>query len=630
MLYQWFYSIYSITMDMAAIYMAGCIGYHMGVLEKDLLQEKRFGTIIVSLGCYFLLAGVMQGNKVALGAKGMFLAIISAGLSSAIYIFISKRMKRRQLLADGADMNLWSSIDMIFPITVTFASMGLANNLILKATGAGNMYELLSGMMSQFFEKIGNGFAGGFTYTFMNSFLWFFGVHGSDVLESAAETLFQSTGILTRPFINNYVSIGGSGATLCLFIALLFVSKRRGTRKLMKISALPMIFNINEIMVFGLPIIYNPVFWIPFILVPVVNYTVSYGVMSLGLVPEITNEIQWTTPILLNGYLSTGSIKGVLLQLVNVAIGVVIYAPFVRLYDKTKASTFNTEYEYMLERLKESEESRTPIRLTSSERSFGWMGKALAADLEYAFEHDELKLFYQPQYNHEEKCVGAEALLRWKHHSLGWIYPPMIIKLAEEIGIQEKLEKWVIKTATEDANKIRKEHPDCPIKISVNVTGAMIQKKSFAEYLLDTAKQNHMKELGICIEITEQDALLLDDTLRERFLHLREAGYILAVDDFSMGSTSIGYLTDSHFELLKLDGKLVKGIVSNPRCTEIIASIVQLSDSLGVKVLAEYVSDESIRRKLETVGCLLYQGWYYSPAIPLEELGCLLDKNLIN
>ena len=91
-----------------------------------------------------------------------------------------------------------------------------------------------------------------------------------------------------------------------------------------------------------------------------------------------------------------------------------------------------------------------------------------------------------------------------------------------------------------------------------------------------------------------------------------------------MGSTSIKYLIGNHFELLKLDGSLVKGILDNPRCYEIIATIVHLSDNLGVQVLAEYVSNEEIRDKLLEVGCHLFQGWYFSPAVDLEEFEKML------
>ncbi len=641
LLYKLFDGVQKVTMGMVSVYMAGIIGYHMGVLQENVLQEKKYATMLVAEGSFFVLSGIVNGDYSAFGATGMFLAILSAGVGSELYIFIARRVKNKLILADGADVNLRNSIHSILPALFSLAVIVLANNIILSVTDASNVYSLLIEYTERLIHKTETGMAESLLYIVLNSSFWFFGIHGSDVLEGMAGPIFktameqnallvqsgqEATEIFTRPFMNSFVLMGGCGASLCLLIALILFSKRRGVRNLMKLSAAPMLFNINEILIFGLPIIYNGVFLVPFILVPVVCFLISYLAMSAGWVPVASNDIQWTTPILFNSYLSTGSFSGVILQLVNVSVGVALYVPFVRLYDKRKAESAKKDYETMVERLKESEIARTPIQLTDSGLSFGWMGKALAADLEYAFSHGELKLFYQPQYNDSDECIGVEALLRWNHPNYGWVYPPMIIKLADETGMREKLERWVIMSALKDADMLREKYPDSGIKVNVNVTGASIQEKSFEDFLTGVARQNDIKGLRICLEITEQDALLLDETLRERFCHLKELGYMLAVDDFSMGNTSIGYLTGSHFELVKLDGSLVRGILDNPRCSEIIASIIHLSDSLQIQVIAEYVSDAEIREKLLEVGCHLYQGWYYSPAIPLEEFEKLMER----
>lgn len=634
----------NVTMDMVALYMAAFIGYYMGVLDAD-KTEKKYGTTLVSLGNFFILSGATHGDYTAFAAKGIFVAIVAAGISSQIYLSVAKRRKGSHILSDGADVYLQNAIQTIVPFVSSIVVIALANDLIMEITGETSFYNLTLSTISSVVGRIESGYIGGLTYVLANSILWFFGIHGSNVMESVAGPIFeqavsnnmiaiesgqQATYILTRPFLNSYVLIGGCGSTLCLLIALLLFSKRKGTRKLVKIATVPMMFNINELMLFGLPIIFNSVFLIPFIIVPVVLLSISYLVTSWGWVPLAIKDIQWTTPVLFNGFLSTGSWSSVVLQLVNLVIGVAIYAPFVKLYDKRKEHEARAEYELMLDKLKESEASRTPITLIDNTNSFGWMGKSLAADFEYAFSHEKLKLFYQPQYNSENRCIGVEALLRWNHPVFGWIYPPLILKLAEESGVQEKLEKWVVTSAIEGAREIQNKFPNEKIKVSVNVTGASIQKKEFEEFLEKMAKHNDVKKLRICLEITEQDALLLDAILRERFSHLKQLGYVLAVDDFSMGSTSIGYLTESHFEIVKLDGVLVQGIIDNPRCCEIVSSIIRLSDSLNVKVLAEYVSDEKIRKKLGEIGCYLYQGCYYSPAISMEDLEERLEKENMN
>lgn len=640
LLYKLFEMARGITFGMMAVYTAAMIGYQIGVMDTDTERDRKFSTMFVSLGGFFILSGAMNGGNEILGTRGVFIAILSAGLASELYLFVDHRIKRRQLLTDGADMNLKNAIYSILPMAVTLSVIALGNIVLLTVTHQESFYQLIMTYLSLLSNHIGEGIAGGITYIVGTNLFWFFGIHGSDVMEGISDALFkqsvdqnialiqkgqEATQIITGPFLNSFVMIGGCGATLCLLIALLLFSRRKGVHSLTKMSLVPMLFNINEIMVFGLPVIYNPIFLVPFMTVPIICFLISYFAMHMGWVPLVANKIPWTTPILINGYLSTGSLRGLALQFVDVVVGVGIYAPFVRLYDKKRLESSRSEYAQMLQKFKQCEAAGKSVRITDSNLSFGWMGKSLAADLEYAFEHKQLELFYQPQYNDTDHCIGVEALLRWNHRTLGWIYPPLIIRLAEEAGIQERLEKWIITKALRDAEELKDRYPDREIKVSINVTGASIQKKSFELFLERTAGENDIKRLHICLEVTEQDALLLDDALQERFRHLRELGYVLAVDDFSMGSTSIRYLTGSHFELVKLDGSLVSGILDNPRCCEIIASIVHLSDTLGVQVLAEYVEDERIRKKLLEVGCRLYQGWYYSPAIPLQEFEDKMD-----
>lgn len=627
-----FHLVWKATFGMLSVYMAGLIGYQIETLKTDSGHERKYGAMLVSLGSLFLMSGAMDGKLEALGAQGMFVAVVSAGASSELYLFIVRRLNRNKSPVRGADGELENSIHAIFPAALTFVLIVFCNNILLTVFETDSIYELLQIPINRLADAIGSGLAGGLAYVIVSNLLWFLGIHGGDVLEDVSNVMFQSAAlqpgqIITRQFLNYFVMIGGCGATICLLIALLLFSRRKETRSIAKISAVPMIFNINEMMVFGLPIVFNPVFLIPFLLVPVVCFLNAYFAVWMGWVPVAKENIQWTTPVIVNACLSTGSVRGVFLQLVNIGIGVIGYAPFVRIYEKKKMESFQEEYNRMLLALKDSEVQGKPIRLTDNSKTYGWMGKALSADLKYAFEHGELMLYYQPQYDDSDKCFGVEALLRWKHPTLGWIYPPLMIKLSEEMGMQENLEHWVVNRVLADAETLRKDYPDAGIEVSVNITGAAIQEKSFEGFLEKLAEENDISGLHICLEITEQDALLLDDELRERFLRLRRAGYRLAVDDFSMGSTSIRYLTGNDFDLVKLDGSLVQGILDNSRCREIIASIVSLSDTLGVKVLAEYVSDVRIREKLQEAGCRLYQGWYYSPAVPLEEFEKLMKQN---
>lgn len=640
-LYGLFDGMFNVTFGMLSVYTAAVVGYHYGILHEK--QEKKYGhaALLVSLGCFFVLSGVPGCGFDAFAAKGMFTAILSACVSSFIFMRLSGLIRRKALLTDGADVRLGFSIQVILPAVITLCLFVLANQALLRGFQVSSVYELQTRAIVGIFNHMDNEVLRGLGFVVLCSILWFFGMHGGNILESVANDFAphsaqvnmelvaqggEATQILSKQLIDNFVLMGGCGATICLLAALLLFSRRSNTRQMAKMSVLPMLFNINEIMVFGLPIIYNPNFLIPFICTPIACFLTTYASMKLGLVPLVTQEVQWTTPVLLSGYLATGSVAGSLLQIVNIALGVAIYAPFVKRYDAAKQKAARIDYEELVRRLQESEKTRVPVNLMDVTSPCGWMGKALAADLQLAMEGQELQLHYQPQFGADGGCIGAEALLRWNHKTLGQIYPPLVFQLAQEAGFLEQLEEWVVERAASDISRLRQKHSGKKLKISANVTGVTIQEKSFERFLERLCKDYPMKEMGMCLEITEQAALQLDDALRERFRRLKELGFMLAVDDFSMGSTSIQYLTENYFDLVKLDGSLVRGILDNGRCCEIISSIIQLSRSLELDVLAEYVSDAAIKEKLAELGCFLYQGWYYSPAITLGEFDDMLEK----
>ena len=184
-------------------------------------------------------------------------------------------------------------------------------------------------------------------YIFLHVF-WFFGVNGSSVVGAVfnpilltlslenVEYFKNGTGaphIVNAQFQDLFATFGGAGSTLSLLIAMLIVCRSKRIKELGKLALVPGIFGINEPIIFGLPIVLNPLIFIPFVLVPTFNIIVSYIMMNLHLVP-ITNGvlIPWTTPIIISGFLATNW-AGALLQLVLLIIGVFIYIPFIKIMD---------------------------------------------------------------------------------------------------------------------------------------------------------------------------------------------------------------------------------------------------------------------------------------------------------
>lgn len=624
------------TFGLLSVYMVIILSWKYNDYRN--VRQYDAGAVFSAVSGFAILSGIMTPdtfNISYLGPTGMFTATVSAITAVWIYgrIYQMTRSSLR-LYATGTGTSFYQMLRSIIPVFVNITFFSVVNLTVMQVFHVDCFQTWFSEGLAGLFYKMESSLGAMVVFLLSAQGMWFFGIHGSNVLNSTKQVVWiaateknmelvaagkEATEIVNGTFLDVFILLGGCGATWALLLALLFFSKRRSNRSLAKIAAIPMIFNINEIMVFGLPIVCNPIFLIPFVLTPIVILFISYFATACGIVPIAVESVEWTTPIFLSGYLATGSIAGVILQLVNLVVGVLIYAPFVKICDRVMASSTKEKMKRLVDILKRGEENREPIELLALKDEFGGVAKNLADELEEWVKSKDTMLYYQPQYNHKGEFVGAEALLRWDHPVYGMMYPPLVIKLAEETGNLIHMEKEIFKKVALDIELLLPMLGK-PDQISVNVTGTTIQQEEF-EVFLRTLKQEHPKACEhIMIEITEQSALRIDKMFIDRLMRLRELGYEFGIDDFSMGSTSVKYLQSNIFSLVKLDGAISKDILNNRRSKEIISSIAQLTHELGISVLAEYVETEEQRRALEEVGCYLYQGYLYSPAVTLEEL----------
>lgn len=630
-------SVYSATFGILSIYMAVSVALNYTQVWM-MTKTYSYGIVVTSLICFFLFVGTDESGSfsaASLGSDGVFTAIVCGLSASWLYDRICRKIKYSEhLFTDGADDQFHAMLSSIIPTVLVVLIFAVINLILSKLFHVTGFQMLFTELIGRIFENRTRSQGTMLLFQFLFGIMWLFGIHGNNVLESVAQDIFvpaiavnqeqlalglPATEIYSKTFLDVFTMIGGCGTTWCLIIAILLFSRKKSSRSLARLSIAPGLLNINEIMTFGLPVIFNPIFMIPFLFTPMVCTVISSTAIRLGLVPVPVHQVQWTTPILLGGYLATDSVAGSVLQLINLTVGVLIYAPFVRLFDQESSHDARQKLDKLVKILINSEESRKPIELLKLQHDEGTVAKILAQELQDMIGVKPLQIFYQPQHNAEHQCIGAEALLRWRHDVYGMIYPPLIIKLAEEIGKLTELEESVYRTVVENMDRLCAALGE-NARISVNVTGETIQGEEFENFLTELHEAYPNQCSHLAIEITEQAALLIDDTLIGRLNRIKDMGFELEIDDFSMGSTSIKYLQTNIFSTLKLDGGLSKGVLANPRSREIVASIIKLSHEFGISVLAEYVENEEQRKALEDVDCTMYQGYLYSPAIPLEEL----------
>ena len=294
----------------------------------------------------------------------------------------------------------------------------LINLLLHSFFGVKSVHELFSNLSCALFAHVHNRFFSGLLYTFLLHFFWSLGFHGSNLMEPIAQSIFSDVAadtVFGKSFFDTYIVMGGCGTTICVLLLLLLFFRKTRLGNLSKIAFFPVVFNLNEVLTFGIPIVLNPVMVIPFISTPVVLYCIAYAATASGLVPGLITTVPWSTPILISGYIATGSVRGVLLQLFLVATGMAVYYPFIRLNKRVQEVIAHKRLDTLVEALKRCEQETEPPQFLSRIDSLGMISRVLLDDLKDAIKDDTLFMLYQPQFDADGRCIGAEALLRWNH-----------------------------------------------------------------------------------------------------------------------------------------------------------------------------------------------------------------------
>ncbi len=362
------------TFAIMAIFAVMGIGYSFA---KQMKTNPIFGAA-VSIMSWFLVMPFGVKGKVAVegiqgkvevflggglplgwvGAKGIFIGIICAFLAVHIYSFVERKGWVIKMPA-GVPPTVVQSFAALLPagmVMIVFFTI----NLIFGFFGT-NVFEIVFKFLQLPLMNLGDTLgAMVIAYIFLHLF-WFFGVNGGSVVGAVFNPILQTltaenleffkTGvgqghIISQQFQDLFATFGGCGSTLSLLIAMLFFCKSKRIKELGKLALVPGIFGINEPIVFGLPIVLNPVMIIPFMLVPTLNIIISYIAMNIGLVPICNGvNIPWTTPIIISGFLATNWV-GAVLQAALLVLGVFVYMPFIKVMDK----------QYLIEEAKSAKE----------------------------------------------------------------------------------------------------------------------------------------------------------------------------------------------------------------------------------------------------------------------------------
>lgn len=336
------------TLGLLPVYMTAAINLcYTASSEEGLRLSGRLASLLSALTGFFILSGVFTADFdiKALSSQGLFSALLAGVSASVLYQKFRKLFSRRRgLFIEGADSAINASFRVILPYLCVMLVFLFANYLITVMSGVPGIQDLFIKAVTSVFSKMRRSFASGFLFILLVSLLWCFGIHGNKVLDTVAVDMFGSIlpgEIVSKSFIDIFVYMGGTGTLLGLVISLFIFGKTANSRKLAKMSFAPLLFNIGELTMFGFPVIYNPFMIVPFVVVPELCYSFAYLMARAGFLPAVVNEVNWTTPLFLSGFLATGSMRAVFVQLVNLAISVAVYTPFLILYEKKYMSTLS-------------------------------------------------------------------------------------------------------------------------------------------------------------------------------------------------------------------------------------------------------------------------------------------------
>lgn len=341
------------TFSIMAILAVVGIGYSFA---EQMNVDKLFGAASAMVSWFLIMpyevllegGGSVKGIPLDwVGSKGIFVGIICAFLSIHIYAWVNKNGWVIKM-PEGVPPTVVKSFAALIPAGVSMLVFFVIN-IIFAMTPFHSAFDFIFTILQVPLLKLGNTLpAMVIAYIFLHLF-WFFGVNGGSVVAAVFNPILQTLSaenlaayqagapipnIICQQFQDLFATFGGCGSALSLMIAMLLFCRSKRIRELGKLSLVPGLFGINEPIVFGLPIVLNPMILIPFMLVPTINIVISYICMSIGLVPLCSGvAIPWTMPVVLSGFLSTGW-QGAVLQLVLLVLGIFVYMPFIKMMDK--------------------------------------------------------------------------------------------------------------------------------------------------------------------------------------------------------------------------------------------------------------------------------------------------------
>ncbi|MGL4515940.1 MAG: EAL domain-containing protein [Shewanella sp.] len=478
-------------------------------------------------------------------------------------------------------------------------------------------------------------FTGGLIYQAILGGLGAIGINGHNFLLPVKQMLHEMSvnnladwqaglaplNTISQGFYEAFLSMGGSGNSISLLLCILIFSKHRH-HTILALAALPLIlFNINEVLLFGLPIIFNPILIIPFVIVPIISFVVAYVAISTGLFTPVMSIVDWMTPPLISGYIATNNnLDGTLLQLIIIVLGIVIYYPFYIAFAgkgiNKNQRIDNTEHLSLQQMLREMKTISQHNKMCSHAQH----------QVETMFQKGNFVMFYQRLKQIQSgRRDGFEALVRYCDEH-GKLHSPTFINYFQQLCLMPMLDKIIIDLVLADMQRMPLAQLS---RVSLNISAESISQPDFVGHLLQRIQHYGIAFDKIEIEITEE--ALLDDTeqLLKTIVQLQQMGIDVAMDDFGSGFASFPHLMRYPFNKVKLDRSLLLDC-SNEKGKKLYRLLSNIGSIAECSVVSEGVETEAERIFVTECGVDIIQGYLIAKPEPLTEILRHLSKSTGN
>ena len=270
--------------------------------------------------------------------------------------------------------------------------------------------------------------------------------------------------------------------------------------------------------------------------------------------------------------------------------------------------------------LYEAKQSRNAVCVYKAEMETAYLRRLnVEQRLRYGLASHALYMVYQPQVNDAGETIGLEALVRWQDEELGFVSPAEFVDVAEKSGLMIPLGNFVLDTSLREFRQLI-DKVQLPLDLAINISVIQFCQPGFVDTVLNALKTHDVSPSSLVLEITETLFMGNFGQVLQTICDLRSHGIRLAMDDFGTGYSSLSLLRQLPLDELKIDKSFVDGIVEDEKAANMVRSIVAIARSHNMSLIAEGVEEQAQAQALIKMGCLRFQGYYFSRPVPMADV----------